>query len=386
MPPARRLLSLGHSYVVSANRRLAHEMSLVGGDAWDVTAAAPLYFHGLRDLWPHTLEVHPDEPCPLVPLPAYLTRHVHVFFYGRRLRNLLRQGWDVVHCWEEPYVLAGAQVAWWTAEGTPLVYRTAQSLPKRYPPPFNWAERYAMSRAAGWVCSGTTVAGNLAKREGYADKPMSRIPLGVDLATFRPDREAGRAVRRELGWEEGGPAVVGFLGRLVPEKGVDLLMRVLAGLATPWRALILGAGPLEGRIHHWAAKHPGRVRVCTNVRHAEVPRYLAAMDVLCAPSRTTPRWREQFGRMIIEAFACGVPVVGSDSGEIPHVVDGIGLVVGEADEAGWRDGLAALLESPARRGEMAERGLQRARDAYAWPVIARQYLDFFGQILDHRTP
>jgi glycosyltransferase involved in cell wall biosynthesis len=120
------------------------------------------------------------------------------------------------------------------------------------------------------------------------------------------------------------------------------------------------------------------------VRHAEVPRYLNAMDVLCAPSQTTPRWREQFGRMLVEAFACGVPVIGSDSGEIPHVVGDAGLVIGEANEVGWRAALNELLESPARRAELAARGLERARRRYAWPIVARQYLAFFEELLGSR--
>jgi glycosyltransferase involved in cell wall biosynthesis len=109
------------------------------------------------------------------------------------------------------------------------------------------------------------------------------------------------------------------------------------------------------------------------------------MDVLCAPSQTTPRWREQFGRMLVEAFACGVPVVGSDSGEIPHVIGSAGLVVGEEDEAGWRGALAGLLDSTTRRAELGLLGRERANAHYAWPVIARQYLEFFTQLLESRA-
>jgi glycosyltransferase involved in cell wall biosynthesis len=108
------------------------------------------------------------------------------------------------------------------------------------------------------------------------------------------------------------------------------------------------------------------------------------MDVLCAPSQTTPQWREQFGRMLIEAFACGVPVIGSDSGEMPHIVGDAGLVVGERDEAGWRKTLEALLDNPAWRRELAARGRERAYTHYAWPVVARQHLAFFEAILDGR--
>ena len=131
-----------------------------------------------------------------------------------------------------------------------------------------------------------------------------------------------------LGWSDGTP-VVGFLGRLVPEKGVELLTTVLDRVTTPWRALIVGSGPLEEMVSAWGRRHPDRVRVITTVQHDEVPAYLNAMDVLCAPSQTTPRWREQFGRMLIEAFASGVAVIASTSGEIPYVVADAGVLVPE---------------------------------------------------------
>ncbi len=94
-----------------------------------------------------------------------------------------------------------------------------------------------------------------------------------------------------------------------------------------------------------------------------------------------PRWREQFGRMLIEAFACGVPVIGSDSGEIPYVISDAGLVVGEHDEAGWASAIAEMLESPDRRHDLGRRGLEQAQARYAWSVVARQHLAFFEDIL-----
>jgi glycosyltransferase involved in cell wall biosynthesis len=106
------------------------------------------------------------------------------------------------------------------------------------------------------------------------------------------------------------------------------------------------------------------------------------MDILCAPSQTMPNWQEQFGRMLIEAFACGVPVIGSDSGEIPYVIQDAGVVVGEKDEQGWLEALSDLLESPSRRAELAAKGLERSHSIYAWPVIAKQYLEFFTELSD----
>jgi glycosyltransferase involved in cell wall biosynthesis len=301
--------------------------------------------------------------------------------YGWRLKEILQQGWDLVHCWQEPYIVAGGQVAYWMPKQTPLVYRTAQSQLKQYPPPFNWIERYAMNRAAGWVCCGQTVAQTLKTRKGYS-LPMRVIPLGVDINHFYPNSEAGHQTLRSLAWEEQGAPVIGYLGRLVPEKGLDLLMQVLERLQTPWRALFVGTGPMEAALRTWANRHPDNVRICTNVKHSDVPQYLNAIDILCAPSQTMPNWREQFGRMLIEAFACGVPVIGSDSGEIPYVIRDAGIIVGEKDEQGWIQALTDLLESPLKRAELAAISLESAHSTYAWSVIAKQYLEFFRERLD----
>lgn len=380
----RRLLTVGHSYVIGANRALAHAMQRVGGGRWEVHVVAPSRFHGKNDIRPAVFTSHAAEPCPVVPVPAYLTRLVHLFIYGwPQLRRALRGSWDVVHAWEEPFVLAGAELAACASRSARFVFRTAQSLDKWYPPPFNLFERYTLHRCAGWICSGRLVAKNLGRRPRYAARPMACIPLGVDTTAFRPDAIAGAEVRRSLGWSEPGPPVVGFLGRFVPEKGLRVLTEALGSLHTPWRALFVGGGQLERELRAWAAQFPdGRVRICTEVTHERVAPYVNAMHVLAAPSQTTRRWKEQFGRMLIEAMACGVPVVGSDSGEIPFVIGDAGIVLPEGDAAAWAARLAELLESPARRAELAARGRERAEVAFAWPVVARQHLDFFDRLLD----
>jgi glycosyltransferase involved in cell wall biosynthesis len=373
------VLMIGHSYVVALNRRLCRELARAGGDGVRVTVAAPASYPG--DLRPIALERVDGEPYALEAIPVRFARVPHLFLYGRRLRALLAGPWDVVHAWEEPYILAGGQIARATRPGAALVFSSFQNQPKRYPPPFRWVERYSMAKAAGWTAFGRTVADNLGRRDGYRGKPARTIPVGVDTDVFRPDAEAGRRVLAALGWPGPGPPVVGYLGRFVPEKGLDLLTRALDRQpAGSWRALLVGGGPLEGRLRAWADHHPDRARVVTGVPHDDVPAHLNAMDLLAAPSRTTPRWREQLGRMLLEAMACGVPVLASDSGEIPHVVAEAGRVVAEADEGAWVAGLRGLLEGPGLRQDLRARGLARARDVFAWPRVARQYLDFFREL------
>jgi glycosyltransferase involved in cell wall biosynthesis len=379
MKRARRLVSISHSYVVTLNRRLANEMARVGAGRWEVTAVAPRFFHG--DLSPIKLQRELHEASQVEGVRALFSRSAHMFVYGPELREKLARGVDLVHSWEEPYVFAGAEVALLTPRRVPLVFSTAQNLFKRYPPPFAQLERLVVARSAGWVAFGETVKQNLLARPGYARRPARYIPMGVDVELFQPDRAKGVGFLQELGWEAQGAPVVGYLGRFVPEKGVELLREVLEQLTTPWRALFVGGGPLEASLRAWAQRQGDRVRVVTGVPHAQVPRALNAMDVLCAPSQTTPRWKEQFGRMLAEGFACGVPVLTSDSGEIPHTAGEAGLVLPEADRAAWTVALSELLESPGRRRELSARGRERAVSRFAWPVVAREHLDFFESVL-----
>jgi glycosyltransferase involved in cell wall biosynthesis len=370
-----RVLSIAHSYCVALNRRLAHEMARAGGIDWQITAVAPAFFHG--DLRPIPLEPIDGELCQVESVPAYLTKHPHLFFYGLRVRELLRQTWDVVHCWEEPYIAAGGQVALWTPRTVPLVFWTAQNISKRYPQPFSAIEKYCFARCAGWMGSGQLVAQTMVAR-GYGHKPHRVMPLGVDIDRFRPDSAARLSVRIRLNWTAPDPPVVGYIGRFVKEKGVSLLMRVLDRVAASWRVLFVGGGPLEPSLRQWAARYGDRVRVVNNVTHDQVPAYLNAMDLLCAPSQETPVWREQFGRMVVEAFACGVPIISSDSGELPYVVDSAGMIVNERDDDAWVKAISELIEDPVRRSELSRMGIARARSRFAWPVVARSHLDFFS--------
>jgi glycosyltransferase involved in cell wall biosynthesis len=378
----RRLLTIGHSYCVRRNRELAEAIARVAEGRWTVAVAAPDRFPG--DLAPIVTAGDPAERCELHRLPVRLASHVHVMTYGRGLRALLGERWDVVHCWEEPYVMAAAQTARAARRDSALVYASFQNIDKRYPPPFGAIERFAMRRARGWIAFGASIEATLARRRVYAALPHAVIPFGVDLERFAPDPPARAALLARLAWDPDGAPIVGYLGRFIENKGLPMLLDVLETLhrrGAPWRALFVGGGPLEQPLRAFAERHGGRVHVATRVTHDEVPGYLNAMDVLVAPSQTTPAWREQFGRMIVEAFACEVPVVGSDSGEVPHVIGDAGLVVGERDRDGWARALETLLADAAARRELGARGRARAEREFAWPVVARRHLAFFHQLV-----
>jgi phosphatidyl-myo-inositol dimannoside synthase len=373
----RRLLTIGHSYVVTENRRLAHEIGVQGRGRWDVTAIAPRRYHG--DLGPIEACAADDEAMELTTLPIRLGRSPHLMRYGG-LRPVMSGSWDVIHAWEEPYVAAGAQIAAGARKPAKLVFSTFQNIAKDYPWPLSAFERRSMARADAWIAFGEMVHRTLASRAGYLGKPSRVITPGVDVDRFRPDESMAAAARRELGWPESA-LVVGFLGRFEPQKGVELLCEALEGVAAPWHALFVGGGSLEPFLRVFESRHRPRVRIVTGVAHADVPRWLNAMSLLAAPSQTTQIWKEQFGRMLVEAMACGVPVAGSDSGEIPFVLADAGVVVPESDPEAWTAALDSLLDDASRRREVGARGLSRARERFAWPVIARAHLDWFEEVL-----
>ena len=377
----RRLVTIGHSYVVAENRRLAHEMAVAGAGRWRVTAIAPSAFRG--DLRRIALEPLATEACTVTPLRVMLDRSPHFMFY-RGLRDAVgASNPDVVHCWEEPFVLAGAQVARSAPASARVVYATFQNISKTYPWPLSAFERTSMQRAAGWIAFGESVRDALSARDGYGT-PHCVIPPGVDVDRFRPDPAAGAAMRRRLGWADAAP-VVGYLGRFEPQKGLGDLMAALPQMRTPWLALFVGGGSMQPALEAFAKRYQGQVQVIGGVAHAEVPGWLNAMSVLCAPSRTTARWREQFGRMLIEAMACGIPTAASTSGEMPAVVADAGRILPEGEPAAWASALDTLLEDRAALAEMSRRGRERAITAFAWPVVARRHLAFFDELLAGRA-
>jgi len=374
----KRLLTIGHSYVVAANRELAHQMALQGRGTWEVTAVAPAHFHG--DLRPIAAEPIENEESVLVTLPVRFDRVPHLMWFGGELREILAREWDVVHCWEEPYTFAASRIASLVPAGGAFVVASFQNISKTYPWPFRAFERHTMARSAGWIAFGETVRETLAPRAGY-DRPSCVIPPGVDVQRFRPDPPARRAIRARLGWPDDA-VVVGYLGRFVEMKGVGLLTGSLRGLlhGGQCRALFVGGGDLEPSLRSFAGEYPGQVHVQTGVPHDDVPAWLNAMDILCAPSQSTPRWREQFGRMLTEAMACGVAVVASDSGEMPFVIGDAGVIVGEDDETGWREAIGRLAADEGTRRMYATRGIARVRVRFAWPIVARQHLEFFETV------
>ncbi|WP_232497584.1 glycosyltransferase [Agromyces humatus] len=396
-----RVLRVSHSAVVDEWRGRERALTDLGVDV-SLLSARRWNAGGV----PVTLEARPHER--VVGLRTIGT-HPALFVYDPRpIWRALGRDWDVIDLHEEPFALATAEVLLLRAlrrrsRRTPVVLYTAQNLRKRYPVPFRWLERWALRSASG-VSACNAEAARIVEHKGFAGRARV-IPLGVDEQRFRPadvpasqspaeglDTPASPAPRptdADLAARGGAPApyrdhatteiTVGFLGRLVPEKGVLVLLDA-AARDPRLRLRIAGSGPLAPELAPLATARgiSDRVEFIGPVDPDDVVGFYRTLDVLAVPSLPTPSWTEQFGRVAVEAMSCGVPVVSSDAGALPDVVGGAGVVVPAGDDAALS---AALVDAGAARAdELRTTGLARAGEC-TWDAVARDYLDLYRSVV-----
>ena len=307
----------------------------------------------------------------LLAAPIWFNGHHHVHCYPTLGRIVRRVRPDIFHVDEEPFNLATAEAFFWAGRaGARALFVTWATVYRDYPPPFSLFERYTHRRAAAAI-AGNTDALAILRRRGYSG-PARVVPLAIDPALY-PAREGGR----------GDPFTIGYLGRLVPEKGVEVLLDAAVRLRGDYRVLIVGGGVEEPQLSARAGRLglERRVEFVPQAPSDQVPAWLRRFDLLAVPSLTTPTWKEQFGRVIIEAMATAVPVVGSDSGEIPRVIGDAGLVVPEGDPAALAAALQSLIDDEPRRRSLAAAGRERVLAQYTWERVARQYYALYEEML-----
>jgi glycosyltransferase involved in cell wall biosynthesis len=352
-----RILHIYHSAVVDEYRqrdrklieRHGHEVHVVCPPAWP---------EGRR-----LVHLGTDEDVPVHKVSVMGWTRPNLFWYrGRELSAVIRQVRpEIVDLQEEPFGLAVARALPIVRRDAPdarLCVYTAQNLPKHYPPPFSIFEQRAFAAAgAAYPCS--TEAGERLRTRGFKGA-LHVIPLGVTIPP-EPEKAAG-------GFR------VGFIGRLDEHKGAHIAVQAFARAAVGREAslTVIGAGPQLDELRTTAAtaKIIDQVGFSGAVDQAELFRRLAEFDVVLVPSLTTTRWKEQFGRVAVEAMAYGVVVIASDSGSLREVVADAGVLVPEGDVAGFAAALKRLLLHPHERADLAARGRARAIEQFTWDVVA----------------
>lgn len=359
---------LSKACVVGIYQRKLEEIA--SHDDVELRVVVPPYWQDERGIVP--LERIHTQGYELIVEPMALNGSYHLHFYPRLGRHVWGFQPDLIHLDEEPYNLAtfhGMVLA--QRAGVRALWFSWQNLYRRYPPPFSLFERYCL-RHADAAIAGSHTAAQVWRTKGFAGL-LAVIPqFGVDPQVFFPQpRQEGHRC-----------PLVGFAGRLVRDKGVDLLLRAVADLRGV-QVEILGSGPERGRLERLARAlgMDDRVAFLGTLPSAQMPAFYRRLDVLVLPSRSRSGWVEQFGRVLVEAMACGVPVVGSDCGEIPHVIGDAGLVFPEGDVEGLRAHLSRLMTDTDLRSDLARRGRERVLAHYTQAQVAAQTTAVYRQVL-----
>jgi glycosyltransferase involved in cell wall biosynthesis len=349
----RRLLVVSHPAVVNVNQEVYRELQRRG---WAVTIVVP-------SSWRHEYAHERVTPQALAGMESSLLPR-RVVFAGRPQRHLyltscrslcLRLRPDVAFLEAEPFALPAAQ--WHHALARlqiPFSVQCYENIDRGLPAPVRWL-RTRVLRDAAFVAARSDTAGRLARAWG-ANGEVALAPPAV------PGWSAVPAAPEH-------PFTVGYAGRLVASKGLADLLAAVRRLESPVELVLIGDGEMRQELE--GQPIPGSsVRVLDGLSHDQMATGYAQLDVLVLPSHTTPSWKEQFGRVIIEALWCGVPVVGSDSGEIPWLVGltegGLIFPEGDVDELAGR--LLELRKAPELREQLARRGRAAVERLFSVPA------------------
>ena len=326
--------------------------------------------------------------------PGYENR---AFFVSGLAGAIRRARPDILHLWEEPFSFIALQALLLRRVLAPhakALFFSSDNLTRDFRYPYRPSALYAAIER--WVHRetevGTAVSGEVVdvlRAKGYRG-PIDIVPHGLDLEAYPEPTEDRRAAARARIGARG--VVIGYAGRLLPMKGVDVLLRAV-GLVTAragtdgFTVVVMGDGPDEARLRALAGSLglDDRVRFVPAVPHEEVPGTLQALDVTVVPSLTTPTWKEQFGRVAVEAMAAGSAVVVSSSGALPGVVGDAGIVVPEGDAAALAEVLARLIGSREDRKVLGIRGRERVRRLFTWSAIAAALVARYRAMLEPKA-
>ena len=305
--------------------------------------------------------------------PIRFNGDYHLHHYPKLKQRLGDFQPDIVHIDEEPYNLA-TWLAWRQARarGAKTLFFSWQNLQRNYPFPFRNMEQQVLA-GVDYAIMGNQDSAEVWRNKGFTG-PYEVIPqFGVDPDFFHPSlqRERGRGF------------VIGSANRrLVKEKGVDLLLRAAAKLPGIWRLHIAGEGPEKQNLQQLALELGIRRQVHFDgaVSSEQMPAYLRQMDVLTLCSRTLTNWKEQFGRILVEAMACEVPVIGSDCGEIPNVIGSGGMVFPEENVDVLHAHLLELMQSEEKRRSLGKNGRRRVFEKYTQAQIAAQTVAVYREM------
>jgi glycosyltransferase involved in cell wall biosynthesis len=380
-----RVLFVSHTYVVGVNQGKLNAIANTG--KVEVGLLVPSNWKSLE--WNRQFEV--ENPYPNIKLyqaPVLFSGRggAHVYAPWKIWQVVQDFQPDLIQVEEEVFSLCALEFSIWSRLARkPLALFGWENLDRQLSRPRRWIRQFVMNTVQ-LMLPGNQDGAQLLRQWGYTGE-LEVIPqLGVDPKIFSSSKPEDRSSNSASN-STSNRLQIGFLGRFVPEKGIDTIfaaVRLLTQSGIDCQVTLCGSGSSEADLKQEAVRQQVDDRVSWQkaVSHDKVPAILRQFDVLVLPSRTIATWKEQFGHVLIEAMAMGVPVVGSNSGEIPNVIGRSDVVFPE----GNAEALAAILERMSRdphwRKQLEHYGIKRVHQLYTHERIAERLLERWQEVLN----
>ena len=360
-----RVLFISHAYVVGVNQ--GKLKAIADTREAEVALLAPSNWQAQE--WNRLIELE-------TPFPEIKTYSAPVWFSGRvgahvynpwKIRQVINDFRpDVIQLEEEIFSLCALEVAFWAKRyDIPLVVFGWENQLRSLPLFRRWVRKFVMKRTDLYL-AGNQDGAEVMRQWNYQGQMEVMPQMGVDTELFAPPEN-----------KKSDLVNIGFLGRLAPEKGLDILFTAVSLLKDlDFQVTLCGSGESEAELRQQADKQQISDRIIWRgaVPHELAPVELSKFDVLVLPSRSIATWKEQFGHVIIEAMAMGIPVIGSSCGEIPHVIARQELVFPEGNPEALAKILQRAVGDVNWREEMGNYGIERVAQFYSHERIARRLI------------
>jgi glycosyltransferase involved in cell wall biosynthesis len=376
-PKALKVLFVSHTYVVGVNQGKLN--AIAQQENIEVGLLAPSNWKAWE--WDRLIPLErPYSHLHTYSAPVMFSGRVGAYLYAPWVLLQVSQDFqpDIIQVEEEVFSLCAFEVA--------ILAR----ITKKPIVIFGWENQLRRLSLARWqicqfvlntasaIISGNQDGANIMQKWNYGGLLEVMPQMGVDPHFFAPSAKSAT--------QNTSIFQIGFLGRLAHSKGIDLIFQAVAQLRDRGinsQIILCGSGSEETTLRKLAESPQISDRILWRgaVPHHQVPTELSQFDVLVLPSRSTPTWKEQFGHVLIEAMSMGIPVIGSNSGEIPNVIGRSDLVFPEENHSALADILARLINDAGWRQEIAHYGMKRVHQLYTHEQIAHRLVSLWQTIL-----
>ncbi len=385
-----KILYIWHAAVEPGFRKLLDKMSQLNGISLTLVTTHKWKESGREQKWDKTINL----PYKAYGLFVVFPNHIRSFFFLNIFKIifiLLRTKPDIIYLKEEPYSIAAFQ---WVvlshifSRESKIIIESDENLIFTQPFPYSWIEKFVLNSIDSIACVPTDGI-KLYRTKGFKGQ-IYKTSYFIDEEVFHSiDKEKASLHFPEINTSM--PSI-GYVGRITEEKGIDTLIeatKILISKGYKFNVYLLGSVNPEFKTKLESFLSDPLVKEHLHLLKARPMEKLVffynLMDAIVLPSKTTSWWKEQFGRVIIESQACGTPVIGSSSGEIPYVIGDSFFVFEEGNPLALATIMEKIVSGQISKSQASEKVKTLALSRFSLSNVIKQKLEIMENVAKFRN-